>query len=266
MTMLEVEGLTKIFRRHRITGTTERRAVDDVTFCLAPGETLAIVGESGAGKSTTARLVLRLLEPDAGTVRFDGVSLLELSHNDMRKQRQHMQMIFQDPYGSLDPRVPIGRSVAEPFLVHFGTNRADRERQATALLERVGLGAHHIHRYPAELSGGQLQRVSIARALTVNPKMIVCDEAVAALDVSVRAQVLNLLLDIQEERGVSYLFIAHDLAIVEAFADSVAVMKDGKIVEQGATTAVFTQPATPYTRQLLDAIPVADPRRRSRTA
>jgi len=261
--LLEVEGLTKIFRHRRGVGSKEEhRAVDDVGFSLDRGRTLAVVGESGAGKSTTARLVLRLIEPDAGTIHFDGTDLLALSSADMRRQRRRMQMIFQDPYSALDPRITIGHSVAEPLKVHFHMNRSDREQIVARLLGRVGLGQHHLERLPSELSGGQLQRVSIARALTVDPLLIVCDEAVAALDVSIRAEVLNLLLDIQEERSVSYLFIAHDLAIVEAFADDVIVMRNGAVVEAGPIGDVFTAPTSVYTKELLAAIPVPDPSQR----
>jgi oligopeptide transport system ATP-binding protein len=261
--LVEVEGLTKIFHHRRGMRTKEEhRAVDDVSFSLDRGRTLAVVGESGAGKSTTARLVLRLIEPDAGTIQFDGTDLRGLSSSDMRRQRRRMQMIFQDPYSALDPRITIGHSVAEPLKVHFHMNRSDREQIVQRLLSRVGLGAHHLDRLPSELSGGQLQRVSIARALTVDPLMIVCDEAVAALDVSIRADVLNLLLDIQEERGVSYLFIAHDLAIVEAFADDVIVMRDGAVVEGGPIGDVFTAPTSAYTKELLASIPVPDPSQR----
>jgi oligopeptide transport system ATP-binding protein len=263
--LLEVEGLTKIFRRRRLLrAAEEHRAVDDVTFSLGRGRTLALVGESGAGKSTTARLVLRLIEPNAGAIHFGGTDLLALASGDLRRHRSRMQMIFQDPYGSLDPRISVGRSVAEPLKVHSGMNRADRERIVVRLLKRVGLGEHFLERLPSELSGGQLQRVSIARALTVDPQLIVCDEAVAALDVSIRAQVLTLLLDIQEERGVSYLFIAHDLAIVEAFADDVIVMRDGAIVEGGPVAQVFVAPTSSYTKELLGAIPVPDPSQRRR--
>jgi oligopeptide transport system ATP-binding protein len=263
--LLEVDGVTKIFRRRRLLrATEENRAVDEVTFSLGRGRTLAVVGESGAGKSTTARLVLRLIEPDAGSIHFDGMDLLALPSGDLRRHRRHMQMIFQDPYSSLDPRIAIGRSVAEPLKVHAGLNRADRERVAVRLLERVGLGEHFLDRLPSELSGGQLQRVSIARALTLDPQLIVCDEAVAALDVSIRAQVLALLLDIQEERGVSYLFIAHDLAIVEAFADDVIVMRNGAVIERGPVNRVFVAPSSAYTKELLAAIPVPDPSQRRR--
>jgi peptide/nickel transport system ATP-binding protein/oligopeptide transport system ATP-binding protein len=261
--LLEVAGLSKTFRHRRGLRThEEHQAVQDVAFALDRGRTLAIVGESGAGKSTTARLVLRLIEPDAGTIHFDGTDLRGLSSAEMRRQRRHMQMIFQDPYSALDPRITIGHSVAEPLKVHFHMNRSDREQIVVRLLGRVGLGQHHLDRLPSELSGGQLQRVSIARALTVDPLLIVCDEAVSALDVSIRAEVLNLLLDIQEERKVSYLFIAHDLAIVEAFADDVIVMRNGAVVEAGSIGDVFTAPTSPYTKELLAAIPVPDPSQR----
>jgi peptide/nickel transport system ATP-binding protein len=264
-TLLEVAGLNKTFRAPRRLFGAQRepqRAVRDVSFTLVPGETLALVGESGAGKSTTGRLVLRLIEPDSGTVRLAGTDLLALGPAELRAQRRRMQMIFQDPFGSLDPRVPIGDSVAEPLLVNFGTKRNDRIEQAATLLERCGMGRHHLGRYPADLSGGQLQRAAIARALTLNPDLIVADEPVAALDVSVRAQVLNLMKDLQEEYGIAYLFITHDLALVEVIADRVAVMQGGEIVETGTVEKIFGGPEQAYTKDLLSAIPVPDPRRR----
>lgn len=260
MSLLEVSNLSKSFRRRRLFGKDSIvDAVKGVSFAMERGQTTAIVGESGAGKSTTARLVLRLIDPDEGSIIFDGRDLRALSANEMRRQRRHLQMVFQDPYGSMDPRLPIGRSVAEPMRVHLDTNRVDRERHASALLRRVGLGEHLFDRLPHQLSGGQLQRVSIARALSVDPAVIVCDEAVAALDVSIRAQVLNLLADLQEERQISYLFIAHDLAIVEAFADHVIVMRGGEMVESGPTEQVYGAPSQTYTRELLNAIPNPDP-------
>ena len=259
MSLVEVEGLTKTFhsRGGRKAGAVV--AVDRVSFTLDVGKTLAVVGESGAGKSTLARLVLRLIEPDSGVVRFNGTELTSLSARAMRQHRRDMQMVFQDPYSSLDPRWTIGRSVTEPLKVHLGTNKSDREQRAKELLDRVGLGRHLATRLPHQLSGGQLQRVSIARALSVDPKLIVCDESVAALDVSVRAQVLNLLLDLQEERGVAYLFVAHDLAIVARFSDNVLVMRNGKMVETGSTASLFAAPQDPYTSELLAAIPRARP-------
>ena len=264
MPLLQAEGLVKRFRRRRLFSRnhSETLAVDGVSFELDRGKTLSVVGESGAGKSTTGRMVVRLIEPDEGSIRFDGVELTELSAAELRKMRRKMQMIFQDPYSSCDPRIPIGLSVTEPLRVHEGINRSDRERKAVEVLDRVGLAAHYAERMPYELSGGQLQRVAIARALTVEPALIVCDEPVSALDVSVRAQVLNLMLDLQEERQMAFLFISHDLSIVEAISDHVAVMRSGRLVELGTKEQIYTAPSHEYTKQLLDAVPVADPSRR----
>jgi ABC-type glutathione transport system ATPase component len=253
--ILEVRQLRKTYRSRARGRRGEHVAVDDLSFDLEAGRTLAIVGESGAGKSTVARLVLRLVEADGGSIRFDGEDITQLRGEALRRLRPKMQLVFQDPYSCLNPRVTVGRSVAEPFLVHAGFNRADSERRATELLRRVGVGAELAGRYPSQLSGGQLQRVSIARALALDPKFIVCDEAVSALDVSIRAQVLNLMLDIQEELGVAYIFIAHDLRVVESFADDVLVMQGGRMVETGPVTSVFEAPASAYTRELLDAVP-----------
>jgi ABC-type oligopeptide transport system ATPase subunit len=267
MTVLAVAHLRKTFRQRRAFARSAiHTAVDDVSFEISPGTTLAVVGESGAGKSTVARLVMRLIDADDGTVHLDGVNLTSIRGRALRVHRRSMQMIFQDPYSSLDPRFTIGRSVAEPLRVHFGMNRSDCERVATELLSRVGLDRHYVSRIPRQLSGGQLQRVSIARALALKPLLIVCDEAVAALDVSIRAQVLNLLSDIQEETRIAYLFIAHDLTIVEAFADEVVVMKDGRVVEAAPAKTLFRAPSHPYTRELLAAVPVADPAARTLTA
>jgi peptide/nickel transport system ATP-binding protein/oligopeptide transport system ATP-binding protein len=263
MSLLAVDGLSKRFPgRRRSVGRAREwlQAVKGVSFSLDRGETLALVGESGAGKSTTGRLVLRLIEPDEGTIRFDGVDITSLGSKQMRVQRRRMQMIFQDPFSSLDPHVPVGQSVAEPLLVHMGMGRDLRLRQAATLLERVGLSGDTIERYPSELSGGQLQRVAIARALTLQPELIVCDEPVAALDVSVRAQVLNLMHDLQKERNIAYLFISHDLALVEVIADRIAVMSKGEIVEHGPVEELYRQPRHDYTKQLLSAIPVPIPR------
>jgi oligopeptide transport system ATP-binding protein len=263
MTLLEVNNISKTFVTTRtVFGTPKRRvkAVSDVSFNLEAGETLALVGESGAGKSTTGRMVLRLIEPDAGTVRFDGVDVRAQNRKELRTMRQQMQMIFQDPFSSLDPRVPIGESVGEPLLIHYGTGRAERSEKAVELLERVGIGSQALDRYPSELSGGQLQRVAIARALTLKPKMIVCDEPVAALDMSVRAQVLNLMKDLQDEFGLAYLFITHDLSLVEVIADRIVVMSEGAIVETGPVAEIFKNPTDPYTQRLLSAIPVPLPR------
>jgi peptide/nickel transport system ATP-binding protein/oligopeptide transport system ATP-binding protein len=263
MTLLAVEGLTKRFsaKRNFLGRTTEWfTAVDDVSFVLERGQTLALVGESGAGKSTTGRLALRLMEPDAGSVRFDDVEVRTLGGRELRDMRRRMQMVFQDPYSSLDPHVPVGESVAEPLLVHFKMERKERLRKVAELLERVGMSGDVVERYPAELSGGQLQRVAIARALTLEPDLIVADEPVAALDVSVRAQVLNLMRDLQEERNLAYLFISHDLALIQVIADRVAVMSSGRIVEEGPVDQVFTRPRHEYTDQLRQAIPVPVPR------
>jgi ABC-type glutathione transport system ATPase component len=261
--LLEVSGLAKRFpNRWSVLGRPAAwtTALHDVSFSLVAGETLALVGESGAGKSTSGRIVLRLVEPDDGRVRFEGADVLTLGRSELRTYRQSVQMIFQDPFGSLDPRVPVGDSVAEPLLVHFHLPRRERTERAADLLERVGLPRRVLDRYPAELSGGQLQRVAIARALTLRPKLIVCDEPVAALDVSVRAQVLNLMKDLQAEFGIALLFITHDLALVEVIADRVVVMRAGRVVEQGTVDSIFAAPVEPYTRQLLAAIPVPVPR------
>jgi oligopeptide transport system ATP-binding protein len=263
MSLLEANNLVKTFVSSRsLWGTVTSRftAVDDVSFSVEAGETLALVGESGAGKSTTGRLVLRLVEADSGQVRFDGKDLLAVGKGDMRAIRQDMQMIFQDPYSSLDPHLPIGESIAEPLLIHFKMGRKERLTRAGELLDRVGLRRHYLERYPAELSGGQLQRIAIARALTLEPRLIVCDEPVAALDVSVRAQVLNLMRELQVERNLAYLFVSHDLALVEVIADRVAVMQQGKIVEIGDANQIFNNPGESYTKELLAAVPVPVPR------
>lgn len=258
MTLLRVEGLAKSYvRRRNVFGRVVDRvdAVSEVSFSLAHGETLAIVGESGAGKSTVGRLILRLIEPDRGRIVLDGVDLRAMPRRALRAHRRHMQMIFQDPFSSLDPRVEIGRSVEEPMLLHLGLSADERRGRALALLKRVGLDESYARRLPSGLSGGQLQRVAIARALSLNPKIIVCDEPVAALDVSVRAQVLNLMAELQEEFGMSYLFISHDLSIVRAISDRVAVMSKGRVMEIGETEQIFAAPQNDYTNELIRAIP-----------
>ncbi len=263
MSLLEVRNLTKSFSSGRDwlgRRTKWSHAVKGVSFDLERGECLAVVGESGAGKSTVGRMVLRLIKPDSGSVTFDGVDVLAAKPKQLRALRQRMQMIFQDPYSSLDPRMTIKDAVAEPLLVHTDKSRAVREREAAELLDRVGIGSRYLGRYPAELSGGQLQRVAIARALTMRPSLIVCDEPVAALDVSVRAQVLNLLLDLQEELGLAYLFVCHDLALVEVIADRVMVMASGEVVEADTTERIFGNPQQEYTKKLLAAIPLPLPR------
>ncbi|MGN5238626.1 ATP-binding cassette domain-containing protein [Rhodococcus sp. SJ-3] len=251
MPLLDVHSLSKTFPH----GSASRPAVDDVSFTVGEGETLALVGESGAGKSTTGRLVLRLTDADSGEITFRGRDLRSLRGAGLRSFRRDAQMIFQDPFSSLNPRMRIWKAVAEPLLVHGLCPRGELKDRAAALLDSVGLGTHLLDRYPTGLSGGQLQRAAIARALSTDPSLIVCDEPVAALDVSVQAQVINLLLDIQQERGVSYLFVSHDLALVEKLAHSVAVMQSGRIVEYAATDALFADPQQEYTRTLLSAIP-----------
>ncbi|MBF4478611.1 ATP-binding cassette domain-containing protein [Rhodococcus rhodochrous] len=251
MSLLDVRSLSKSFPH----GSTLRPAVDDVSFTLREGETLALVGESGAGKSTTGRLVLRLIDADSGEISIRGRDVRGLRGADLRNFRRDAQMIFQDPFSSLNPRMRIWKAVAEPLLVHRVCPRGELKDRAAALLDSVGLGTHLLDRYPTGLSGGQLQRAAIARALSTDPSLIVCDEPVAALDVSVQAQVINLLLDIQEQRGVAYLFVTHDLALVEKVAHSVAVMRAGKIVEHATTGTLFSAPEQDYTRTLLSAIP-----------
>jgi oligopeptide transport system ATP-binding protein len=263
MSLLEVEGLAKHYPVRKGVLLARQvglvRAVDGVSFRVNRGETLALVGESGCGKSTTARLVLRLIEPTAGTVRFDGA---EISGAALRTLRRRVQVVFQDPYASLNPRLRVGDTIAEPMEVHGIGDAASRAARVRELLGLVGLAPYHAERYPHEFSGGQRQRIGIARALAVQPDLIVCDEPVSALDVSIQAQVVNLLKDLQARFGLSYLFIAHDLAVVRHMADRVAVMYLGEIVETAPKAALFATPRHPYTRALLAAIPHPDPRRR----
>ncbi len=237
------------------------KAVDGVSFEIAEGETLGLVGESGSGKSTTGYCVLLLEKPTSGSVRFMGKELSELSREQVRRLRREMQIVFQDPYSSLDPRMTVGDIVAEPLTVHgVGTRRSRRDR-VRHLLDVVGFDPGFTNRYPHEFSGGQRQRIGIARAIALGPKLIVCDEPVSALDVSIRAQIMNLLKDLQEEFGLTYLFIAHDLAVVRSMSDRIAVMQAGKIVEAGPAEEVYLRPTHDYTKALLASVPVPDPRR-----
>jgi oligopeptide/dipeptide ABC transporter ATP-binding protein len=259
--LLEVRNLVKHFPvRKGLFGRAEGavRAVDGVSFDLSKGETLALVGESGCGKSTTGRLVLRLLEPTMGIVRFDGVDLFAYTEPDMREQRRSMQIIFQDPFASLNPRMTVGQTLEEPLALH-GLAAGRRDKRVRELLSLVGLPTEYARRYPHEFSGGQRQRIGIARALAVEPRMIVCDEPVSALDVSIQAQVVNLLVDLQRRFGLAYIFIAHDLAVVKFIATRVAVMYLGKIVELADKRALFAEPRHPYTQALLSSIPVPRP-------
>jgi len=239
------------------------RAVDGVSFVLFRGETLALVGESGCGKSTTARLVLRLIEPTAGTVHFEAADITAMRGAPLRKLRRRMQIVFQDPFASLNPRMNVGSIVEEPLVVHGIGDAASRRRRVAELLDMVGLAPEHARRFPHEFSGGQRQRIGIARALSVEPALIVCDEPVSALDVSIQAQVVNLLKDLQARLGLSYLFIAHDLAVVKHAADRVAVMYLGRIVELAPKRVLFDDPRHPYTRTLIAAIPRPDPHGRA---
>jgi peptide/nickel transport system ATP-binding protein len=236
------------------------RAVDDVSFTVNRGETLGLVGESGSGKSTLCRTVLQLLKPTSGSVRFEGREIVELSRRAMRPLRREMQMIFQDPYASLNPRKRVGQIVGGPLKLQGVAKGSELRREVQELLERVGLSPEHYDRFPHEFSGGQRQRIGIARAIALRPKLIVADEPVSALDVSIRAQIVNLLDDLQDELGLTYVFVAHDIGVVRHVSDRIAVMHEGKIVEQGPADRVCEQPKDPYTRTLLAAVPIPDPR------
>ena len=263
--VLTVSNLTTRFDiRSGLLGTITGRihAVENVSFSVQAGQTLALVGESGCGKSTTGRSVLRLIEPLSGSVMLGGTDVLKLGQAALFKQRRHMQMIFQDPFASLNPRLTVGSAIAEPLLTNKLANRKQAREQVAELLRRVGLQPDMVDRYPHEFSGGQRQRICIARALAMEPKLIVADEAVSALDVSVKAQVVNLMLELQERMGLAYLFISHDMAVVERVSHRVAVMYLGEIVEIGSREAIFGNPQHPYTRRLLAGVPIADPARR----
>jgi oligopeptide transport system ATP-binding protein len=235
------------------------KAVDGVSFRVDRGETLGLVGESGSGKSTACRAVLQLLKPTSGSVRFDGQEIAGFSRRQMRPLRQQMQMIFQDPYASLNPRKRVGQIVGDPLKLQGLASGADLRRRVQELLERVGLSAEHYNRFPHEFSGGQRQRIGIARALVLQPKLIIADEPVSALDVSIQAQIVNLLDDLQDEFGLAFLFVAHDIGVVRHISDRIAVMHDGLIVEQGPVDQVCERPRDDYTRKLLAAVPVPDP-------
>ncbi|MCS7079715.1 MAG: ATP-binding cassette domain-containing protein [Chloracidobacterium sp.] len=256
--LLQVERLAKHFP---VSGGLVK-AVDDVSFVLQPGETFGLVGESGCGKTTVGRAVLRLIEPSSGSVVFQGHDLLRLTTLELRRMRRDMQIIFQDPYASLNPRMRVGDAIAEPLIIHGVGNPQSRRERVAELLRLVGLDPDYANRYPHEFSGGQRQRIGIARALALEPKFIVADEPVSALDVSVQAQVINLLADLREQFGLTYLFISHGLAVVEHFCTQVGVMYLGKLVEIAPSRRLFAQPRHPYTQALLESIPIPDPTRR----
>jgi oligopeptide transport system ATP-binding protein len=262
--LLRVTDLVKHFPVKRgilIDRTVDQvRAVDGISFEVGRGETLGLVGESGSGKSTACRAVLQLLEPTSGSVEFEGREIAGLGRRQMRPLRREMQMIFQDPYASLNPRKRVGQIVGDPLKLQGVASGGELRRQVQELLERVGLSSEHFHRYPHEFSGGQRQRIGIARALALKPKLVICDEPVSALDVSIQAQIVNLLDDLQDELGLAYLFVAHDIGVVRHISDRIAVMHEGMIVEQGSADQVCEQPRHEYTKQLLAAVPIPDPR------
>ncbi len=261
--LLALEGVTKSFPVRSSSllrrSTDVVHAVDDVSLEVRRGETLGLVGETGCGKSTLARCMSRLYELDGGTVTFDGTDISRTSRSGLRAVRRDVQMVFQDPYGSLNPRRRVGSIIGDPFEIHHVGNRSERKRSVQELMERVGLNPEHYNRFPAEFSGGQRQRIGVARALALRPKLIICDEPVSALDVSIQAQVINLLLDLQGEFGLTYVFISHDLSVVRHVSNRIAVMYLGKVVEVAPSEQLFDTPRHPYTRALLSALPVADP-------
>jgi ABC-type oligopeptide transport system ATPase subunit len=261
MPLLDVRHLVKEFTRKKglVGKATTLRAVDDVSFTIERGETFGLVGESGSGKTTTGRCILRLIEPTSGEVIFDGRDVLALSRAEMRAARRQMQIVFQDPYSSLNPRLRVEDIVEEPLVIHKLGSKSERRQRVRDLFELVGLDPDHLRRFPHEFSGGQRQRIGLARALALNPSLVIADEPVSALDVSVQAQVVNLLMDLQQQLSLTYLFIAHDLRLVEHICGRVAVMYLGRIVELGETAKLFASPQHPYTRALLSAIPVPDP-------
>jgi oligopeptide transport system ATP-binding protein len=262
--LLEVTDLVKHFPIKRgilIDHEVDQvRAVDGVSFRVEKGETLGLVGESGSGKSTACRAVLQLIEPTSGSVKFEGQEIAGLRRRQMQPLRRQMQMIFQDPYASLNPRKRVGQIVGDPLKRQGIASGSELRRQVQELLERVGLSSEHYNRFPHEFSGGQRQRIGIARALSLKPKLVICDEPVSALDVSIQAQIVNLLDDLQDEFGLAYLFVAHDIGVVRHISDRIAVMNDGKIVEQGTADEVCERPKHDYTKKLLAAVPIPDPR------
>ncbi|MGE0658927.1 MAG: ABC transporter ATP-binding protein [Reyranellaceae bacterium] len=264
--VLELDGLTKHFEVDRGLALWRRRtlvrAVDGVSFSVRRGETYALVGESGCGKSTTGRMALRLLQPTSGDVRFEGRSIYALDRHELRRLRREMQIVFQDPYGSLNPRLSARRILEEPLQVQGISGRVEREARIGELLRLVGLSTEHAGRFPHEFSGGQRQRIAIARALAARPRLIVCDEPVSALDVSIQAQIVNLLKDLQRRFGLMYLFIAHDLAVVKHISDRVGVMYLGRLVEEADKRSIFVSPRHPYTQGLIEAVPLPNPRAR----
>ena len=259
--LLDVRHLTKEFQqRHGLwKPRAVTRAVNDVSFTIDEGQTFGLVGESGSGKTTTGRCILRLIEPTSGEVWFRGENVLQYSHDELRRARRHMQIVFQDPYSSLNPRMRARQIVEEPLVIHKEGNRQERRARVAELFRLVGLDPAHLERYPHQFSGGQRQRIGVARALALNPSLIIADEPVSALDVSIQAQVVNLLMDLQQRLKLTYLFIAHDLRLVEHISARVAVMYRGRIVELGPTARLFSAPQHPYTRALLSAVPIPDP-------
>jgi ABC-type oligopeptide transport system ATPase subunit len=266
MPIVTVEHLVKDFPRRRglFRAAPPLRAVDDVSFAIEKGETFGLVGESGSGKTTAGRCILRLIEPTAGKVTFNGRDLLALSPADLRSARREMQIVFQDPWSSLNPRMRVGRIIEEPLVIHGIGSTEERRTRVGELLRMVGLDPAHADKYPHEFSGGQRQRIGIARALALNPSFIVADEPVSSLDVSVQAQIINLLMDLQKALSLTYLFIAHDLRLVRHICARTAVMYRGQIVEMGPTSSLFDRPEHPYTRALLEAIPAGQSRRERR--
>ena len=264
--LVEVKNLTKWFWAGSVFGGRKQavRAVDDVSFSIAPREILGLVGESGCGKTTCGKVILRIHEPTSGKIYYNNEDITRIKRRDLIRLKEKMMIIYQDPFGSLDPRMTIGGAIAEPMEVHRAFSKRERRKKVMNLMEKVGLSSDQIDRYPHEFSGGQRQRIGIARALATDPEFIVADESVSALDVSIQAQIINLLKDLQEEFGLTMLFIAHDLSVIKHISDRVAVMYLGKIVETAPKTALFSDPKHPYTVALLSAIPIPDPKKRKK--